>query len=87
MLSDWVLQPQPVFPAGEKIMRHVVIISVLALGLAACGNTRQERATSGALIGAGTGAAVTGIATGSAGAAVAGGIAGGVGGAIIGGNS
>ena len=68
-------------------MRHAIIISLLAVGLAACGNTRQDRALSGAGIGALGGAAVGGIASGSAGGAVAGGVIGGAGGAIIGGNS
>jgi hypothetical protein len=53
------------------------VMGVLALSLAACGNTRGERALSGGAIGAGAGA-VTGAATGgsTAGGAVLGGLAG-----------
>lgn len=47
-------------------------MSVGVLGLSACGHTVEQRAASGALIGAGAGAAVSG----DVGGAVAGGVAG-----------
>ena len=62
-------------------------ISALALGLAACGETRNERTLSGALIGTGVGAAVGGLATGHAGGALVGGALGAGTGAIIGSES
>lgn len=58
----------------------------LALTLSACGNTRGERTTTGALIG-GAGGAVAGNAIGGTGGAIVGGVAGGVAGAAIGSNS
>ena len=66
-------------------MKHtamaLAVISALALG--ACGNTKGERALSGAGIGAGAGAVGTAITGGNpwAGAAI-GGVAGGVVGAV-----
>jgi hypothetical protein len=48
------------------------VMSLSMLALAACGNTMEERAASGALIGAGAGA----VATGEASGAVVGGVAG-----------
>ncbi|MGE5537451.1 MAG: hypothetical protein ACM30I_02460 [Gemmatimonas sp.] len=59
----------------------IVIGSVAALGLSACGETKQDRALSGAAIGAGTGAAVGGLTGGSVlGGAALGGAAGAAGG-------
>lgn len=52
--------------------------SIGMLGLAACGETQTERATSGGLAGAGTGAVVGGPA-----GAVVGGAAGAAGGAVL----
>ena len=56
---------------------------VAALGLSACGNTRSERALSGAGIGAGIGAAGAAVTGGSVlGGAVVGGAAGAATGAV-----
>jgi len=68
-------------------MRKVLLLSIVAIGLAGCGATREDRTVSGGLIGAGTGAAIGGLATNSVGGAVAGGLIGGVAGAAIGANS
>ena len=67
-------------------MRNLISIrnagfAVMALGLAACGNTPGQRAVSGGLLGAGGGAAV-GAATG--GSPLTGAVIGGVGGAAVG---
>ncbi|MGD9980499.1 MAG: hypothetical protein AB7H66_10315 [Hyphomonadaceae bacterium] len=51
-------------------------VSLCALTLAACGNTMEQRAASGALIGAGAGAVVSGEASGA--------VVGGVAGAVVG---
>jgi osmotically inducible lipoprotein OsmB len=61
----------------------IILMSVSALALTACGNSRGERALSGAGIGAGAGAVGTAITGGNpwAGAAV-GGAAGGIIGAV-----
>lgn len=63
--------------------RHVTVLigSIAVLGLAACGETKQDRALSGAALGAGVGAAA-GAATGGSvlGGAALGGAAGGAGG-------
>jgi len=47
---------------------YSLAIAAISAGLAACGETRGDRALSGAAIGAGTGAAVGGVAGGPAGA-------------------
>ncbi|MGB0719564.1 MAG: hypothetical protein ACPGRX_03770 [Bdellovibrionales bacterium] len=60
----------------------MLALGVLSVSLAACGNTRGERALSGGAIGAGTGA-VAGAATG--GSVAGGALLGGVAGAAIGG--
>jgi osmotically inducible lipoprotein OsmB len=52
-------------------------LSLSALALAACGDTVEQRAASGALIGAGAGAVVTGEVEGA--------VVGGVAGAVVGG--
>ncbi|HVV95166.1 MAG TPA: cell envelope biogenesis protein OmpA [Hyphomicrobiales bacterium] len=71
-------------------MKKVIVLAVLAtsaVGLAACGPTREDRAVSGGLIGAGAGAAIGAAATGTAGGAIAGAALGGVTGAVIGANT
>ena len=57
------------------------LLLVAAVSLAGCGETRNERAASGALIGAGTGAAIGAVTAGNpgAGAVVGGAIGAGVG--------
>ncbi|MDR4307007.1 cell envelope biogenesis protein OmpA [Chelatococcus sambhunathii] len=70
-----------------KKVASLAAISALALGLAACGETRNERTLSGALIGTGAGAAIGGLATGSATGALVGGAIGAGTGAIIGSES
>lgn len=54
----------------------IVTLAAAALGLAACGNTLEERAATGALaggtVGAVTGGGLTGTALGAAGGAAAG---------------
>lgn len=60
-----------------KTINFVVILGVAALTLAACGNTRGERALSGAGVGAGAGAVGSAITGGSvAGGALVGGAVG-----------
>lgn len=68
-------------------MRKLLILGLIAVGLAACGPTRQDRAVTGGLVGAGAGALIGGAATGRAGGAIAGGLIGGAAGAVIGANS
>jgi hypothetical protein len=71
-------------------MKKVIVLAVLAttaVALAACGPTREDRAVTGGLIGAGAGAAIGAAATGTAGGAVAGAALGGVTGAVIGANT
>jgi len=68
-------------------MKKLIVLALVAFGLAACGATRQDRAVTGGLIGAGAGAAIGAAATGSAGGAVAGGLLGGAAGAVIGANT
>lgn len=70
-----------------KKVLSLVAISAVAIGLAACGETRNERTLSGALIGTGAGAAIGGLATGTAGGALVGGALGAGTGAIIGSES
>ena len=55
-----------------KKLGSIVAISAVALGLAACGETRNERTLSGALIGTGVGAAAGGLIAGNATGAVVG---------------
>ena len=50
----------------------LLAVSALALGLGACGETRNERTLSGALIGTAAGAAIGGAVTGKAGGAAGG---------------
>lgn len=66
----------------KKTLSTVMVLGVVALVLSGCGNTRGERALSGAGIGAGAGAVGTAITGGNpwAGAAVGGVVGGAVGG-------
>lgn len=65
-------------------MTRVVGVVLLALGLAACGETTGERAATGGLIGAGTGAALGAVTGGGVGTgALVGGAAGAAGGAFL----
>ena len=74
-----------------RTMRKRVAPAALALiaaaGLAGCGYTPEQRATSGGLIGAGTGAAIANAAGGGPGAVIAGALLGGGTGAVIGANT
>lgn len=63
-------------------LRALAVVGVCALALSAC-TAREERAVTGAGIGAIGGAIIGGLATGQAGGAVAGGIIGAAGGALI----
>ena len=67
-----------------KKLGSIVAISAVALGLAACGETRNERTLSGALIGTGVGAAAGGLIAGNATGAVVGGALRAAGGAVVG---
>jgi len=60
---------------------NLIMIVAMTCALAACGNTKGERALSGGAIGAGTGAVVGGITGGSP---VTGALIGGAGGAAVG---
>jgi len=64
-------------------MRTTLVAVVMALTLAGCANSRQDRIAGGALIGGGSGALIGGLAGGTAGAALAGGLIGAAAGAII----
>jgi outer membrane lipoprotein SlyB len=57
------------------------------MALGGCGQTREDRAVNGALLGGATGALIGGAASGRAGGALAGGIIGAAAGGIIGANS
>ncbi|HVI29122.1 YMGG-like glycine zipper-containing protein [Hansschlegelia sp.] len=70
-----------------KKIGSIVAISAVALGLAACGETRNERTLSGALIGTGVGAAAGGLIAGNATGAVVGGALGAGAGAVVGSQS
>ena len=63
------------------MLRPTIILSTLALTLAACGDTRGERALSGGGIGAGIGAAGAAVTGGSP---VTGAVIGGAAGAVTG---
>ena len=63
-------------------MKMLFTAGACALALSAC-TAREQRAATGAGIGAATGAVIGGLATGRGGGAVAGGIIGAAGGAII----
>jgi osmotically inducible lipoprotein OsmB len=62
--------------------KRFVIVGACALALSAC-TAREERAATGAGIGAVGGAIIGGLATGRVGGAVAGGVIGAAGGALI----
>lgn len=64
-------------------MKTVVALSLAALALGACSNSRDTRMAEGALIGGTGGAILGGVASGSAGGAVVGGIAGAAAGAVV----
>ena len=65
------------------MFRCALVAAILGLGLAACGDTRLERGTTGAGIGAAAGAATSGLTGGSLlGGALLGGAAGGAAGAL-----
>lgn len=70
-----------------KKIATLTLVAGLGLGLSACGETRNERALSGALIGTGVGAAAGGLATGKAGGALVGGAVGAGAGAVVGANT
>jgi osmotically inducible lipoprotein OsmB len=61
---------------------HLALLGLTCLSLAACGNTRTERALSGGAIGAGVGAVGSSLTGGSA---LTGAVIGGAGGAAVGG--
>ncbi len=64
-------------------MKKILIISIMALSLTACGNRRDDRILGGAAIGGAAGALVGGVASGTAGGALVGGAIGAAGGAVI----
>jgi osmotically inducible lipoprotein OsmB len=66
------------------MMKTILTACLLALALAGCGSTRQDRALTGAGLGGVAGAVIGGAASGTAGGAVAGGLIGAAGGAIVG---
>ncbi len=66
-------------------MRKVfLLVPLFALGLAGCGQRPEDRAASGALIGAGTGAILGSAVSGTAGGALIGAAVGGASGAVVG---
>jgi osmotically inducible lipoprotein OsmB len=67
-----------------KKIGSLAAVAALALGLAACGETRNERTLSGALLGTAAGAAIGGAVTGKASGALVGGAIGAGTGAVIG---
>jgi len=67
-----------------RVMK-IAAVSALAVALSACGYTAEQRAASGALIGAGAGALAGQALCGNTACTVVGAVAGGAGGAIIGG--
>ncbi len=67
----------------NRAIANTVLISGLALALAACGHTTGDRAVSGGLLGAGAGVAVSAMTGGALGSgALIGGALGAAGGAI-----
>jgi hypothetical protein len=75
------------FEMGEMRKFLTCVAFVAATGVAGCGYTPEQRATSGGLIGAGTGAAIASAAGGGPGAVIAGALLGGGTGALIGANT
>ncbi len=68
-------------------MQKITVCAVLALCVAGCGYTPEQRAASGGLLGAGTGAAIAGAAGGGPGAVIASSLLGAGAGALIGANT
>ncbi|WP_181699072.1 glycine zipper 2TM domain-containing protein [Chthonobacter albigriseus] len=64
----------------------LALAAALSLSVAACGNTRDQRTATGAVLG-GAGGAVVGNAVGGTGGAIVGGVGGAVAGGVIGSNS
>ncbi len=69
----------------KTLLLTMALTSAMALG--GCGQTREDRAVNGALLGGAAGAIIGGAASGRAGGALAGGIIGAAAGGIIGANS
>ena len=69
----------------RTLLLTLALTSALALG--GCGQTRDDRAVNGALLGGAAGAIIGGAASGRAGGALAGGIIGAAAGGILGANS
>jgi hypothetical protein len=69
----------------KTLLLALTLTSAMTLG--GCGQTREDRAVGGALLGGATGALIGGAATGRAGGALAGGLIGAAAGGIIGANS
>ena len=69
----------------KTLLLTLALTSAMALG--GCGQTREDRAVNGALLGGATGAIIGGAASGRAGGALAGGIIGAAAGGILGANS
>ena len=70
----------------RKLSAAIVILGV-AVQLAGCGYTPEQRATSGAALGGATGAAIGAAAGGGVGGTLAGGVLGAATGAILGANT
>ena len=71
-------------------MKKTILLSVAlatVLGLSGCGQTRDERAVNGAVVGGATGALIGAAATGRPGGALVGGLLGAAAGTAIGANS
>jgi osmotically inducible lipoprotein OsmB len=67
-----------------RTISSLFLALIMAVPLAGCGTTRDDRAVNGALLGGAAGAVVGGLASGRAGGALAGGAIGAAAGAIIG---
>jgi len=65
-------------------MKSLILISILAVALAGCVGTRNDRMVQGASVGAVGGAVIGGVASRSVGGAVIGGVAGAAVGAVVG---
>lgn len=64
-------------------MKHLVVLSIVAIALAACASPRDTRMAEGAAIGGTAGAIVGGVTSGTTGGAAVGAAAGAVAGAAI----
>jgi hypothetical protein len=71
----------------QKTFARIAAVLLLASGLAGCGYTPEQRATSGAALGGATGALLGAATGGGVGAAVAGGAIGAATGAVVGANT